>query len=241
MTEAQLNTLINFKCTTNDTTFPIASKLALINTFKDEICSMIVEKNNGMFLIPSTFDLVEDQREYAIGDDLLNRVHKVELKFSADGPRYPSRGIKDYQGSESESEIIQKFSNAEGCFAHTIRRRALFILSGAIPDVTDGGRIWAHIYPADLTTLTGTANDLSKDPSTTSFGFPRQFHELLARRVGIEYKCSKNKPIPLSAIEKNYENDLAVQLNAISSVDNSLEVIADMPDASHFWNNGHNL
>lgn len=240
MTGTQLNTLVNFKCRTNDTTFTQADKLVLVNLFKDEMASMIVERNAGFFLVPSTFDLVADRREYAIGDDLLNRIQKVELKFSSSDSRFPSKYIKDYLGSETESEIVKNFSNAENGFAHTIRRRALFILSGTITSVTGGGRIWAHIFPGDLANLTGSTG-LEVDPTTTSFGFPRQFHELLARRIAIEYKGRQPKPIPLSPMEVNYERDLEKQLAAISHVDNSGEIIAELPSAEVLWNNGADL
>lgn len=240
MTGAALNTLINYYCGTNDTTFTPADKLVLVNLFKDEIASSIEQRNSDFFLIPSTFDLVADRREYAIGDDLLNRIQKLEIKFSASDARFPSRYIKDYLGSETESEIVKNFSNAENCFAHTVRRRALFILSGTISNCTAGGRIWAHIFPADLANLAGVTG-LEVDPSTTSFGFPRQFHELLARRVSIAYKGAKAKPIPLSPMENNYFKDLEVALQSISRVDNSGEIIAERPSAGDQWNNGHDL
>ncbi len=239
MTGAELNSLINFKCATNDTTFTVAKKLPLVNVFIKEISSMIVETNNGMFLVPSTFDLVADQREYGWPDDLLNRMHKLEIKFASGDSRFPAENIKDYYGSETESEIVKRFGNAEGDFGYVIRRRAILVLSGTIIAVTDGGRLWYHAYPADLANLSGST-DLSVDPSTTTFGFPRQFHELLARRVSIEYKGSRPKPLPLNKQEINYERDLQIQLNAVASVDNSAEVIAELPPAKDLGNDGFN-
>ena len=240
MTGTELAALIRYKTRTNSTTFTDSDMLPLVTTFKDEISSMIVERNNGMFLIPSTFDLVKDQREYGFGDDMLNRMHKLEIKFASGDSRFPSRFIKDYYGSETESEIVKNFSNVEGSFRHTIRRRALLILSGSIVAVTDGGRLWSHIYPADLANLTGTTG-LEVDPSTTSFGFPRQFHELLARRVSIEFKGSQPKPIPLNQNEKDYNKDLEVQLNAVSRIDNSGEIIGELPAKGDMWNDGWDL
>ena len=240
MTAKELNDLINYKCGTNDTTFTQVDKLLLVNTFIDEIASKIVSKDEKYFLIPSTFNLLANQREYAIGNDLLNRIHKVEIKFDASSSRFPSTFMKDYSGSETESEIVKNFSNSEGCFFHTIRRRALFILSGTIVNVTAGGRIWAHIFPAHLANLTENTVTMEADPSTTSFGFPRQFHELLARRVAMEYKGSQAKPIPLSAKEQNYEIDLKSQLDDLNPIDNSGEIIANMPSASDFGNDGFN-
>lgn len=240
MTGAQLNTLINFKCSTNDTTFTQADKLVLVNIFKDEIASRIEQTDSKYFLIPSTFNLVANQREYPIGDDLLNRIQRVEFKFDSSSSRFPSRHISDYLGSETEAEIVKFFWNTEGNFAHTIRRRALFLLSGTISNVTDGGKIWASIFPSDLANLTGTTG-LEVNPTTTSFGFPRQFHELLARRVAIEYKGKQPKPLPLNRYEMNYENDLQLALNALSPMDNSGEIIAQMPSSQDMWDDGYNL
>ncbi len=239
MTGTQLAALIRYKTKTNSTTFSDADMLPLVNLFKDEIASLIVEKNNGMFLVPTTFNLVSNQREYGLPDDLLNRMHKVEIKFSSTSSRFPSTFMKDWRGSETESEIVKYFTNEQGGFGHTIRRRALFILSGTIAAVTGGGRLWYHAYPADLANLSGST-DLAIDPSTTTFGIPKQVHELIARRVAIEFKGSQPKPIPLNAMEKNYSIDLETQLVAMSTVDNSAEFIGDDLPKSDTGDNGFN-
>jgi len=240
MTPVQLNNLINIKCRTNDTTFTQANKIVLINAFKDEIVSKIVERNSGYFLVPTTFDLVADQRQYALPDDLLNRIQKVEIKFVATDDRQEATYLKDYLSSEAEAEIIKSFTNEEDRFAYVIRRRAIIILSGTIIDITDGVRLWYHAYPANIDDLALTTA-IENDPTTTTFGFPRQFHELLARRVTIDYKGSQPKPIPLAPKELSYENDLTVQLDAIARIDNSGEIIGKMPTRAEFYDDGHNL
>ena len=73
MTGTKLAALIRYKTRTNSTTFTDADILELVNTFKDEISSLIVEKNAGYFVIPTTFNLVADQREYSFDDALLPR------------------------------------------------------------------------------------------------------------------------------------------------------------------------
>ena len=56
----------------------------------------------------------------------------------------------------------------------------IVIYSGKpIIDVTDGLELWAIIYPADLTSLSGTS-DMSIAPNKTSFGMPRQLHMVWA-------------------------------------------------------------
>lgn len=240
MTGAQLNSLINQKCGTNDTTFALADKLVLVNVFKDEIASRIEQQDANYFLIPSTFNLVANQREYPIGDDVMNRIKKLELKFVATNSRFTSRYIKDYLGSEDEAEIVLNYSNDRNNFAHTIRRRALFILSGTIANTTAGGKVWASIFPSDLANLTGVTG-LEVDPTTTSFGFPRQFHELLARRVAMEWKGLQPKPLPLNTYELNYEVDLQKGLDALWPMDGSGEIVAESPGREDTWDNGFNL
>jgi len=239
MTGTELATLIRYKTTTNSVTFTDTDMLPLVNLFIKELSSMVVELNVGYFLVPTTFDLIASStsREYAFPDDMLNRMQKLELKFASGDSRFPAYFIKDYNGSETESEIVKNYSNAQGEFAYVIRRRAILILSGTIVAVTGGGRLWYHAYPSDLTNLTGST-DLSVDPSTTTFGFPRQLHELLARRISIEYKGSRPKPIPLNRMELNYERDLKVQLDAMSTIDNSAEVIGENIPEQELGNSG---
>lgn len=240
MTGTQLKSLIHYKCKTNSTTFTDANMLPLVNLFIEDISSRIVERNSGYFLVATVFDLVASStsRRYKFPDDMLSRIHKLELKFASGDARQPSTFIKDYAGSETESEIVKHFSNAQGEFAHTIRARAVLVLSGTVIAVTGGGRLWYHAYPATLADLSGTT-DLSVDPSTTTFGFPRQFHELLARYVSIEFKGSQPKPIPLNKKELEIERDIETQLAAIAHIDNSAEYIGDELPLSDTGNNGH--
>lgn len=67
-------------------------------------------------------------------------------------------------------------------------RGSLFIYSdSAITDVTNGIKLWCVLYPTDFDNLTDD-RDISLPKDTVSSGFPRQFHELLARRVSIAWK-----------------------------------------------------
>lgn len=241
MTPLGLANLVRLRTRTNTTTFSDADMLVYANTFKDEIASKIVERNNGMYLVPYTFNLVADRREYPVGDDVLNRIHKVEIKFAAADARKPAYSLKDYRGSETESEIVKNFSNREGEFAYTVRRRAILILSGTIIAVTDGVRMWSHVFPADITSMTFNDRSMEVDPSTTTFGFPKQFHELLARRIQIAYKGSLAKPLPLSREELQYDRDLELALEAIASIDNGGEIIAELPPSQDMYNDGWDL
>ncbi len=238
MTPTKLAALIRYKTGTNSTTFTDADMLELVNIFKDEISSLIAEKNQMYFAVPSTLSLVADRREYALASDMLNNLIKVEVKFAAADARIPLLPMKDYRGSETESEIVKKFANIEKEAGYVIRRRAILILSGSIIAVTDGLRIWYIQYPSDVTSMTGTT-DMATDPSTTTAGFPRQFHELLGRRVGMERK-SKTPKARFNTLELNYEKDLQRQLDSISRIDLGLEIIGELPSSEELGNDGFN-
>lgn len=212
--------------------------LPLVNIFKNEIASFITERNQMYFALQKTVDLADDQRSYALDADILNNLVRVEIKFASGDAYQPAHALKEYQQSETESEIVRRFSNAEGGFAYLIRALQLFILSGTIVDVTAGIRYWFIKHPADLANLTGST-DLSINPSSTTFGFPKQFHELLARRVSIERKDNKHKK--LSSQERRYDADLQAQLEAISHQDLNLEIIGELPNSIDLFNDGFDL
>lgn len=238
MTGTQLAALIRKKTKTNSTTYADAEMLVDVNNGKNEIASLIAGENQKYFERRGTISLVANQRHYALSDDILNSITKVEIMFETGGTYYPSTAKKDYYGSETEAEITNNFSNNEGDFAHVVRNRGLFILSGTISSVTSGIRYWFIEYPADLANLSGST-ELNVDPSTTSSGFPKQFHELLARWVSIEWKQRNEKP--LTAKEANYERDLEKQLSEISRFDHSLEIIGNLPSSADLFDDGFSL
>lgn len=191
--------------------------LVLVNLYIDEFASKIVEQDTGAFEVPYLFNLVANQREYAIGDDVLNRLHKVEIKFTATEDRQVAQYIKDYRGSETEAQITAAFTNSPGGFSYTLRRRAMLLLSGTIIAVTQGVRMTSLVFPEKLANLTDNTVSMEVDPSTTTFGFPRQFHELLGRKVSIAWKSYQPKAIKLSPLEQMFETDMAKTLAAYST------------------------
>jgi hypothetical protein len=114
--------------------------------------------------------------------------------------------------------------------------QGIYILSGdAITHVDDGLELWAIIWPADFTSLTST-EDMANNPDDYTHGFPRQFHELLARRISIAYKSSKDRPIPLSEKKKLYEVDLANKINTMkdANLDRSVQPSVPSDDGSDY-------
>jgi len=118
-----------------------------------------------------------------------------------------------------------------------IMRKAIKIYSGTISAVTDGLQLWCMTYPAAITDLTSTT-DMSVDPSTTTHGIPREMHEIWARGVIIDYKESKEKPIPLNERELKYEFDMEKAIETLKHGNLDREVMGGIPPASDRGNDG---
>src|SRR3990167_636660 len=236
MTGTQLAALIRKKTRTNSTTFSDADMLVDANIFKDELAGMIQQVREEIWNIPTLDDLVADQREYAYPSETINGMVNFELKFTASGNYVLAKPIARHHFADAlqESKIVNEFSNDAP--RYFVRRKAIYILSGTIIAVTNGIRKVYDKFPSDLSNLTGST-DLSIDPSTTTHGFPREFHELLARRVSIEYKDRNG--VKLSAMELNYERDLDTKLDNFQRADKSEVVLGALPAGDTVGDDGY--
>ena len=240
MTGTQLAALVGKYTGTTSVTYTDATLLVDANNTKDELSNHIIKRNEQLFIIPATFDLVASSvtaREYSFPNDILNQLVTVELALDTSQstvfiPCLPFPGgmqrlLRQIDGI-TEAKITANFTNNRPYYV--IQRNSIYILSGTISALSAGGKIRYRLYPADLANLTGTS-ELNIDPTTSSFGIPKSFHELWARRVSIIFKSSKQKPIPLSPLEKNYENDLENALNSISESDLGEEIRGFLPSS----------
>lgn len=221
--------LVRLYTKTNSTTFTDADILVYANLFKDEFSAEIVKGvGEDYFGLRFTRDLVAGRREYDLPAELLSRFKYLEAKL--DGTNWKKLTETDlsvYSKATDEDTIEGAYAGKEPEFE--LFDQSIFILSGdAIIDVTDGLKLWAIIYPADFTDLTST-EEMSTNPDDYTHGFPRAFHELLARRISIAYKSSKDKPIPLSEKERQFEIDFAQAINSLKDANLDREVIPSEP------------
>lgn len=233
MTPAQFATHVRLLTNTNSAGFTDAQILALMNTFKDDLAKEIIKVNENYFCIPMTTDLVLNQREYAFPDNLLGQIKLAEAKL--DGTNWKRLIEVDYNLDNYTTDNTTIKSTFQGKNpAMQILRNSIWILNDTdIAAVTAGLKIHAFIYPADFSSMASTT-DMAVNPSTTTFGWPRQFHELLARRVIIEYKGSRDIPIQLTQKEQNYYNDLQMALDSISLENLDRETLGNVPSEDGF-------
>ena len=233
MNATGITSFIRRKTKTTTSTYPDADLLVDINTFMDELAGRIQQVRPSIWNIPATFALEADQREYAFPSDTLNNIVSLELDFgSGYVPATPMK--KNPSGfALTEAQIVATFSSATP--EYFIRRKAIYILSGAVPSDDEGGKLVYNAFPKNLTSLSGST-DLSVDPSTTEHGFPREFHELLARRVSIHYKDLND--IKLSKEDASYDKDLEKKLDEFSVNNLDTAEIAQVPSGASLGNNG---
>jgi hypothetical protein len=229
-------TLIRYYTKTNSTTFTDSDILILANIFKDDISGLISkEVGEDYFGLRFERDLIAGQREYDFPSELMGRMKYLQAKL--DGTNWTKLNETDlssYGKAMDEDTIQLTYSERDPEF--DIWDQGIYLLTGdAIIDVDNGLKLWAIIFPSDFPNLTST-EDMSTNPDDYTHGFPRQFHELLARRVSIAYKSSKDRPIPLSEKEKLYEVDLINTIQAMkdTNLDRSTKPTVPFNDGSQY-------
>ena len=227
------------------------------NEMAELIASRDIKGN--FFIVPSLTNLIANQREYAFPDDQLNHIFSIEVAFSSTtdtfgqlpyvaafpddfrrlGLARTEANIQaNYTNGSTGSFLIDAYGSMNGASGprYEIQRRSVYLLSGSISSTAIGGstvsngiRLRYRAYPADLTQLTDNSADLSIDPSTTTFGFPKQFHELWARRVSVDWKSQHPGAVPPSQLDTSYLQDFENKLSGVEENDLSGEIIGRLP------------
>jgi len=247
MTAKELAAYVRFMTRTNSTTFEDADILALMKVRQDGLAKEIMKADEDILLIPQYADLVENQREYPLPSDILSRIKRVEAKL--DGTNWvPLMEIDITLISYpivTETNITDVFNNSQVDEGNPygarfdILRKAVKIYSGTIIDVTDGLQTWCNTWPTAVTDLTSETG-LEVDPSTTTHGIPRELHEIWSRGVIIDWKSSREKPIPLDERELSYKDDRDEAIESLKQGNLDREVIGHLPPSSDRGEEGAN-
>lgn len=231
MTPEKLAAYVRLKTRTNSTTLTDADLITLANVVKDKLVWRALEADEDLFLVPTYLNLVANQREYPLHSDLLSRIKRVEAKL--DGTNF----IKLYEFDlpqhtypiSTEADITAHFGNEEGNAFFDIMRNSIWIYSGTITNVTAGLKIWLNTIVADITSMVAT-EDMSIDPSTTTHGIPRALHKVLADGIVMEWKQSREKPIPLSDLEQVWDLEIDRAVSSLKRANYDRDVLGLIPD-----------
>jgi hypothetical protein len=231
MTPAQLASYVRYKTKTDSVSFTDAEILVIANIEKDDMAKEVLKADENYFGFKTYQSLEANKRNYAFDPATLSKMDYLYAKL--DGTNW--KKLREYElhqlGKEDmifeEAQILTGMAGKKPGFV--IYGGEIYIMSdSAITDVTDGLKLWYRLYPVDISDLTSTT-DMSVRPSTTSDGFPRQLHKLLATKIIISYKESQEKPIPLTESEKNFENDLEKAINSLKNQNSDREVVPSYP------------
>lgn len=235
MTGTEFAGYIRNSTRTNSVTFPDADIVLLANVIKDDIAKEIVKNDEDYFGIPAIRNLVASGtditlREYSLPEDCLGMI-RVQAMFNAvDWVKLEELNLAQYKKPVSEIDITNKFSNdPKNCF-YDILRQSVWLYSGTIIDVTDGLELFYNAYPANIIVSDLSSDiDLSIPPTSTTFSLPRQMHELWARRVGINWKANREKPVPLTAFEQMFDRDMTRALQSLTNSNQDREILGSIP------------
>lgn len=236
MTPQKLAAYVRFKTRTNSTTLPNADLITIANVVKDRLVLAALDADEDLFLVPTYLNLVANQREYPLHSDILSRIKRVEAKL--DGSNYIK--LKEFDLPQynhpisTEADIVAQFGNTEGTAFFDMMRKSIFIYSGTISAVTDGLKIWLNTWVQDISSMESTT-DMSVDPTTTTHGIPRALHNVLATGMIIEYKESREKPIPLNEHELLYDKEVKKAIQSLRSGNYDRVVQGQVP-----YNDGSN-
>lgn len=241
MTPVEFAANARFMTRTTSATFLDADIVRLMKIRQDEIAKAILKSDENILLIPQYTSLVALQREYSLPSDMLASIKRVEAKL--DGTNFVELTEFDV-GSYGrtinvEDEITLNFGNGVNEAKFSLSRKSLTIYSGTITSVINGLKILVNTWPAPITDLTDTT-DMSSDPSTTTHGIPREMHEIWNRGVVIDWKSSREKPIPLSERELKYEVDKQEAIKSLMPQNRDRDIYQTVPPASDRGNDGTN-
>ena len=251
MTPAEFATYVRLKTRTNSTTFTDTDIKAYMVPRQDEIAKAILKTNEDILLIPQKADLVASSitaRDYPFPSDILSRIKRVDAQLGGTDwiPLVEIDITQITKPISTEDNITDIFNNLQRTAGNPngarfdLLRKSIFIYSGTITATTNGLKLWCNTWPTAVTNLASTT-DMSVDPSTTTHGIPRVFHELWARGVTIDYKESKEKPIPLNERELKYEFDFEKAIVALKHGNLDREVFGYLPPAGDRGNDGFNF
>jgi hypothetical protein len=228
MNSTQFANYVRKQTRTNASTFSDADILLYANIEKDYLVSLIEKADEDYFGVTLNRDLEADKRRYGLPSYLLRGITRIDAKF--DGTNVTHLGevvYDDFNRPFTETDIRSYMAGLTPGWM--IFGKEIYILNdAAIDDVPDGLTVYATIYPADLSALNGTT-DLAANPSTQTVGMPRQLHKSWADLVVIDYKNSKDKPIPLTKQEQNINGTLATIINALVPLDTGAAFVAPVP------------
>lgn len=230
MTPVEFASLVRSYTDKNSTNLPDALILTFANIRRATFAQRVEELDESFFDMVQRADLVAGQREYQLPDEVLNRIKFVEIFLDSTWTSYKACSearLNIDRVPTDEASIVASYSDSNP--KYLLQRKSILLLtSSAIPTMANGIRLTCGVYPKKMDNLTDVY-DMATDPTADQLGFPLQLHELLARAVSVDYKESRDIPLPLSALEQRLDIDLDAALNQMCGGNTDRSTSARLP------------
>lgn len=234
MTPAELATDVRFRTQTDSTTFSNTAIMATANKYIAELSREAVKADEDILGMIATVNLVttDTSREYSMPTGFM-RMNRIEAKL--DGTNWVK--LKElnpaiYARTTDETTILANFSNLQDDAYFDFFRGSIWLYTGEVSSaVTDGMKMWYQVYASPITDMTSTT-DMSAAPSTTTQGFPREFHELLSRYISRQYKSSGDRGLELAEDEREVllRQDRMEAIYSLTGMNTNREVLGIVPE-----------
>lgn len=214
MTGSNFTSYIRTRTKTNSTTLPASDIVLLANVVKDDLAAMIASNvDENYFDMEMTRPLEAGVRDYTFDSGVIKNTRYASAKLNGTKWEYLTEAdfgmMEGLKESMLEEDVLRAYY-ANKKSQYLITGMSLRILSGAeIIDVDAGLKVVAEVYPEDISTDNlASSIDLATPSVETAHRLHRATHRVWAKMVAIEYKQSREKPIPLTEDEKKIEIDL---------------------------------
>jgi len=212
MTGQEFTSYVRALTKTNATTFTNAEILAFANVEQSFLAEQIASNvDEGYFNAILERSLEEGVRNYTFPEEFLTNMRYCSAVIGGDWTYLQETDFGKLQGKSQlleEAEIVNEWGMKPA--QYLIQGGELWLLSGTpIIAVPNGLKIISEIYPESLTNddLT-SASSLSTPSSNVTVRLPRSAYRVLAKKVSIAFKSSKDKPLPLTEDERRLDVDL---------------------------------
>lgn len=162
-------------------------------------------------------DTTDNQRKYAILDNII-RTHWIEYRYGEIPVRMKETTLTRLDWPIVESEVQRYFRDRLP--SYSLYGNFLYLWTWEDIEWQEWAiKIFASVYPTEF-----EAEDFEEDninEMTTKSELPRQFHQILLKRVIITYKESRDKPIALTQGEQMFAWELATVLRTMRVLNTS--------------------
>lgn len=218
---------------TDDVTLPKETIAAFVNSELEGFSILATLPNLQETYLGKTIpmNLANDTREYTIPNNVI-RTHNIEINYGGIWVRMKEISLERMDAAINEEEVQKFFKNRLPMYS--IYGGKYYIWTpDPITELIGWLKIYASVYPTEFDENDFEENNIVEMSEVNEL--PRQFHQVLQKRVIISYKESRDKPIPLTQSEQMYKGDLETVLKSMRVINTARRYKMSEPKDWFYW------